>query len=317
MSGGGIKAAEQPEQPDDKAAEPSPEDEGPTIIDGIELGEPHTFPFIAAQIAGNEGLSAKFRERPDAAFPPDPRWDTFQAQLHEHEAALPPVTDGIVSFAAGSERADDTVVESLLAALGRDGAVVLTGLTDAAPQIAADMAPYLDKLPADSDYTRRAGAVLARSAAAHDLASSPVIMRLCDAVIGRQVLRMDAPSCERLTRSTPGSSTRESATVLGASNPANWEPEPEEEEAAEGEGDADAQAKADAEGEGKVEVDKKASVKVEMPKMGKEEGEDGPMDIPAEGDKQEGEEEAPPPSATDNLSRVRSVYFISRSACTL
>ena len=102
-------------------------------------------PAIAAQTEGDEGVSAKFRERPDAAFPPDPRWDTYQAQEHEWEASLPPAVEGVARFGLMSpDPADDSVVESLLAALGRDGAVVATGLVAAAlaSQIAAELAPY-------------------------------------------------------------------------------------------------------------------------------------------------------------------------------
>ena len=43
---------------------------------GVELGAPHKWPYVAGLNAdSNQTLSAKFRERPDAAFPPDPRWD--------------------------------------------------------------------------------------------------------------------------------------------------------------------------------------------------------------------------------------------------
>jgi hypothetical protein len=39
--------------------------------------------------------------------------------------------------------------------------------------------------------TKRVGAVVARSAASHAIVAHPVLMQLCDALLGAQVLRMD------------------------------------------------------------------------------------------------------------------------------
>jgi hypothetical protein len=73
----------------------------PVITDGVELGAPHTWPYIAGRNAdADQTLSAKFRERPDAAFPPDPRWDTYQLQEHEWEAKLPVRPTSTFSLAA-------------------------------------------------------------------------------------------------------------------------------------------------------------------------------------------------------------------------
>ena len=281
--------------------EPQPEEGMPVVIDGVELGAPHTWPFIAHQTEGDKQLSAKFRERPDAAFPPDPRWDAYQGKEHEWEASLPPVTEGIASFDLGPDPTDDSVVESLLAALGRDGAVVLTGLVgpELCAQIESDMAPYVPHVATADDNAKRLGSLLARSPASHDLVAHPVLTRLSDALIGRQVLRMDALGCERLTRGTPGSSTPESAPALAPSNPANFVTEEEEEEEEEGsKGKGEGAAKG-AEKAAAAAAKKVVSEKVEMPKMGEDDGEDGPMDMPGEG---EGEE-APRPAA-DNLSRT-------------
>ena len=126
---------------------------------------------------------------------------------------------------------DDSVVESLLAALGRYGAVVLTGLGGAqtCARVEAELAPYVPHVGTNANGAKSVGAVVARSPASHDLVAHPVLMRLMDALIGRQALRMDARACERLTRSTPGSSVGEGGVVLGPSNPANFQTQEETE----------------------------------------------------------------------------------------
>ena len=92
-------------QQQEPAVEAAPEAEvdphAPVITDGVELGAPHTWPYIAGRNAdADQTLSAKFRERPDAAFPPDPRWDTYQLQEHEWEAKLPVRPTSTFSLAA-------------------------------------------------------------------------------------------------------------------------------------------------------------------------------------------------------------------------
>ena len=59
-------------------------------------------------------------EQADAAQAPDPRWCAWQARQSEWTAQLP---DGLVSIAY--DPADPHLEEKLLAAMGRDGAVIL------------------------------------------------------------------------------------------------------------------------------------------------------------------------------------------------
>ena len=80
------------------------------------------------------------------------------------------------------------VVELLLAALGRDGAAVLEA---AAPPtrgaaVATELAPYV------AAAGGQVGAVVARYEASWPLALHPVVLKLCDAVLGRQALRLTA-----------------------------------------------------------------------------------------------------------------------------
>ena len=278
----------------------------PVIIDGVELGAPHTWPYIAGRnVDADQTLSAKFRERPDAAFPPDPRWDTYQAQEHEWEAKLPPTVDGIATYDTGPVPGDDSVVESLLAALGRDGAVVLTGLGGAqtCAHVEAELAPYEPHVGTNTNGAKSIGAVVARSPASHDLVAHPVLMRLMDALIGRQALRMDARACERLTRSTPGSSVSEGGVVLGPSNPANFQTHEETDETEEAKAVAKTATADDTSPVGstkaKVEISAATKKGATTTETESEPGDaDDPMKMPAT------DEMPMPTGSTDNLSRT-------------
>lgn len=188
---------EQPDDDDDDTGhEPEPAEP--------EAGRRHEFPFTEHGGA-TATQAAKNAERPDAAYAPDPRWDEFQ--LSQHEWALKirgedgPLT---VEYVQG----DESVVEQLLAALGRDGCAVVTSMAsaDTIAAVQRELAPYA------ATTGGRVGAVVARSPAAHPVVSHPLLMKLCDALIGRQVLRMDADSCARLTRSRPGVSEGQGGT---------------------------------------------------------------------------------------------------------
>jgi hypothetical protein len=94
----------------------------------------HRWPFGAH---GDDWL----REVADASQAPDPRWCEWQARQGEWAAALPA---GLVSVQY--EKDDPTVVERCLAAMARDGAVVLANAVRAetCDRVRADMAPYVE-----------------------------------------------------------------------------------------------------------------------------------------------------------------------------
>ena len=85
-------------------------------------GGPHRWPF------GLHGRDWR-EETPDAAQPPDARWDEFQRRQSEWEAKLP---QGLVSIEY--DKTDPTVIERCLAALGRDGAVCLRNAVTASSE---------------------------------------------------------------------------------------------------------------------------------------------------------------------------------------
>ena len=131
-------------------------------------------------------------EHADAAQAPDPRWCAWQARQSEWTAQLP---DGLVSIAY--DPADPHLEEKLLAALGRDGAVILKNAVPAelCDQVVADMRPYVEAGSfLDQFYgkkSKRIGSLPARSRASDPIVAHPTLMKLCDALLGRQVMRMD------------------------------------------------------------------------------------------------------------------------------
>lgn len=92
--------------------------------------------------------------------------------------------------------AADTPLETLAAALHRDGAIIVR---DAMPpglreQLTAEITPYVEATANGRDdftgaLTTRTGALVARSPATRELLQHPVILSLCDAVL--------KPNCER------------------------------------------------------------------------------------------------------------------------
>ena len=146
-------------------------------------------------------------ERADAATPPDPRWDAFQAAQGEWTAKLP---EGLVTLEYDAGEPDGDVIELALAALGRDGAVVLGGAVP--PQLVdtlvSDLQPYIAESPTGDRFlgekTKRIGAVVARSEAAYGIVAQPALMRLCDALVGRQVLRMHHDGVKKIASRPDG-----------------------------------------------------------------------------------------------------------------
>eukprot|EP01047_Picozoa_sp_COSAG01_P027318 COSAG01_NODE_1799_length_9205_cov_130.191302_7_plen_757_part_00 len=170
---------------------------------------PHRWPF------GPHGQDWR-TERPDAALPPDPRWCEFQVNQGEWEAQLPPA--GQLVRLEWDQR-DPTVIERCLAALGRDGAVCLLHAVAAetCDQVVADMTPYMRRGSLLDGFfgkrSKRIGALPARTRAADPIVAHPALMKLCDALIGRQVLRMDKQEVAELA-SKPMASRRGSLQQL-------------------------------------------------------------------------------------------------------
>ena len=132
---------------------------------------------------------------------PDDRWDDFQQKLLSWTGSLPPPPVRI-----DWDPEDAELPERLVAALYRDGCVVLGGAVGAesCDQVVADMAPYLDAA-AERDgmgAEARAAALLARSEASWGMVQHPVVMRACEAVIGRQILDMSKDEMQ-VTTPTP------------------------------------------------------------------------------------------------------------------
>jgi hypothetical protein len=173
----------------------------------VDMGQPveHEWPFSPHAPIGAEDQSAKLKEKPDAAFLPDIRWDEYQLVEHEWVAKLPPISHGTVAEVPFDAENPETI-EMSLAALGRDGAVVLTDAVTAdmdVEQLLRDLAPYAAAADVQADGAKHVGALPARSSASHPMVSHPALVRLMDAIIGRQALRMDAEGCKALTRSRP------------------------------------------------------------------------------------------------------------------
>ena len=131
-----------------------------------------------------------YDEMADAEHPPQQRWDAFVRQLPKLSLDLPP---GLVSVDV-SGPADESVVERSLAALARDGAVVLANAVPAAlcDELLHDLEPYRAACQLGGDAglgmnTKRVGSIVARSAASYPIVAHPVMMQLCDALLGRQV----------------------------------------------------------------------------------------------------------------------------------
>ncbi|HEY1638944.1 MAG TPA: phytanoyl-CoA dioxygenase family protein [Rhizomicrobium sp.] len=84
----------------------------------------------------------------------------------------------------------DAPADAMLAALTRDGAIIVRDAVDAATlaRVNAELKPYIDATPIGADTfggfkTTRTGAVMARSPAAGTLALNPVVRALADKVL--------------------------------------------------------------------------------------------------------------------------------------
>jgi hypothetical protein len=138
----------------------------------------------------------------------DMRGENFQANLSNWVKALPPAP---VSIPWDVE--DDACIERLLAALFRDGSVILLNAVppEVCDQVVEDVGPYMDaqfkrqggprrsKSEVGTSVTMRVGALPARSEASWPMLMHPAVMKICDAVIGKQVLHMDKDELQHRT----------------------------------------------------------------------------------------------------------------------
>ena len=141
------------------------------------------------------------------ARPCAPRWEAAQAALAAQAAQLP--TSGVCVTVTASN------AELALAALDRDGVVVLQ--LDQADRLAA--AGIHAAAAVGGGGT--APPPLARSAAARELVCSAAVLELVDAVLGRQVLRLDAAELLQRVRPQPDQPYVALPYVLGRCEPAS------------------------------------------------------------------------------------------------
>jgi ectoine hydroxylase-related dioxygenase (phytanoyl-CoA dioxygenase family) len=165
-------------------------------------------PWLGAGAAA--GAADALGEPTDSAQPLDPRWAAFQRNLASLTAELPPADDaGLVSV--DFDPTDPSVVERCLAALHRDGAVILSRAV--APELCdalyADLGPYIEanKLHLggfdSSVESRRFDGINARSPHAHPIVAHPVLLQLCQAVLGQQALDQSPAQLLDLVRPDP------------------------------------------------------------------------------------------------------------------
>lgn len=99
----------------------------------------------------------------------------------------------------------DAPMEHILAALWRDGAVIIECAVSAevADRVALEMKPHLDTQQLEGDSTtdlrdsthggsrtKRVGGVVGRSQASWDMVGHPLLQQICSLVLGRQLLHM-------------------------------------------------------------------------------------------------------------------------------
>jgi ectoine hydroxylase-related dioxygenase (phytanoyl-CoA dioxygenase family) len=142
-------------------------------------------------------------EQPDAAQAPDPRWCEWQRRQSEWAAQLP---EGLVTVQYDPD--DPHLEEKCLAAMGRDGAVVLANAVtpEICDTVVADMKPYIQSGSfLDGFYgkrSKRIGCLPSRSRASDPIVAHPTLMKLCDALLGRQVMRMDKDDVQALAETS-------------------------------------------------------------------------------------------------------------------
>jgi hypothetical protein len=133
--------------------------------------------------------------------------DELEATRLQLPALAAQMPDGLQSLSP------EQPLEAVLAALWRDGAVVLEhAVSDTcADRVVAEMTLYMDALSKGDAFTgentKRAGAVVGRSPASWEIVAHPMLLQVCEAVIGRQVLNQTPEGLSKTLYhdSTPGS----------------------------------------------------------------------------------------------------------------
>jgi hypothetical protein len=99
------------------------------------------------------------------------------------------------------------VVEQMLAALQRDGCVVLSGAvpTDVCDAIEAEIAPYKWRSRSDGRTEGITGSLLSRSRFVQHMAAHPAVIAVVEAVLGRQVLYPELMELLSNSKTGPGS----------------------------------------------------------------------------------------------------------------
>lgn len=132
-------------------------------------------------------------ESPPSLIELEDRLDDIAKRLPELANALPK-TNGVLHFDAQKAQAQAEAFEQVLAALYRDGAVIIENAVEPelCEEVKSDMQPYLDDAEYGDDFlgneTKRAGGVVARSKASWPMAQHPLVLQLCEAVLSRQII---------------------------------------------------------------------------------------------------------------------------------
>jgi hypothetical protein len=115
----------------------------------------------------------------------------------ELEQMRPLIPDIAASLGRGLQRlAPDAALEQVLAALWRDGAVIVERAVSEAccDRTIEEMTPYLGSQGYGDDFggktTERLGGVVARAPSSCEIVGHPLLIKLCEAILGRQLLNM-------------------------------------------------------------------------------------------------------------------------------
>lgn len=127
--------------------------------------------------------------KPAAEVPLPARWRDIERELPIAVGRLPSPASGLVRL-----HAPDSPLLDAVAALFRDGAVILEGAVsrEACGRVSEQMAPYVDGALHGDGFlgrqTQRASAVVSRSPASWELIRHPLLLDICEGVLGRQIL---------------------------------------------------------------------------------------------------------------------------------
>lgn len=127
--------------------------------------------------------------KPDSEVPLPARWREIERELPNAVQLLPPAAAGLVRL-----QASDAPLLAAVAALFRDGAVIIEGAVsrEACERVLEQMSPYVDGALHGDGFlgrqTQRASAVVSRSPASWEFIRHPLLLDICEGVLGRQIL---------------------------------------------------------------------------------------------------------------------------------